>query len=89
MISEEPKSEIPFLLKFYEAGQILGISVGDVKALIRSKQLETVSTSAGPKVLTESVIEYLGRREFRRRWPSKLGKVRFEEEAKGRKRARR
>lgn len=72
-MNEESKPEIPFTLKLGQAGQILGIPIGGVKALIRGKELEPLSDANGPLVVTQSVVEYLGRTQFKRRWPGKLG----------------
>ena len=75
----ENKAEIPFMLKLSEASQILKITMGELKTLIRSKELEVLSDPYGPRIQTQSIIEFLGRAEFKKRWPLKLGEVRFEE----------
>ena len=76
---EEKKSEIPFMLKLNEVSQILSIPIREVRILIRSRELEVLSDAYGPRIQTQSIIEFLGRCEFKRRWPQKLGEVRFEE----------
>ena len=78
-MAEENKAQIPFTLKLTEAGQVLRIPIGGVRALIRSKQLESLSDPAGPRIQTQSIIEFLGRTEFKKRWPRGLGEVKFEE----------
>jgi hypothetical protein len=84
-MNEESKPEIPFTMKLGQAGQVLGIPIGGVKALIRGKELEQLSDANGPLVVTQSVVEYLGRKAFRRRWPFRLGEVKFEEQREGKK----
>ena len=75
---EEKKSEIPFMLKLNEVSQILSIPIREVRILIRSKELEVLSDAYGPRIQTQSIVEYLGRTEFKKRWPRKLGRVKFE-----------
>ena len=68
-----------------QAGQVLGIPIGGVKALIRGKELEQLSDANGPLVVTQSVVEYLGRVQFKRRWPRGLGHVTFDNAKEGKK----
>ena len=75
---EEKKSEIPFMLKLNEVSQILSIPIREVRILIRSRELEVLSDAYGPRIQTQSIVEYLGRTEFKKRWPRKLGRVKFE-----------
>jgi len=77
-VIEEKKSEIPFMLKLNEVSQILSIPIREVRILIRSKELEVLSDAYGPRIQTQSIVEYLGRTEFKKRWPRKLGRVKFE-----------
>ena len=75
---EENETEIPFMLKLSEASQILKITMGELRALIRSKEIEILRDPYGPRIQTQSIVEYLGRTEFKKRWPRKLGRVKFE-----------
>lgn len=77
-MNEERKPEVPFTLKLGQAAEVIGIGVGELKALIRSKKIEILNGSSGPKVPTESVIRYLGRERFKERWPLRLGEIIFD-----------
>jgi hypothetical protein len=76
---DEEKREIPFMLKLTEASQVLRITMGELRVLIRSKELELLNDLCGPRIQTQSIIEFLGRNEFKKRWPRGLGEVKFEE----------
>ena len=78
-MSEETKPEVPFTLKLGEASQVLGIGVGEVRVLIRNEEIEGLNDPYGLRIQTQSIIEFLGRMEFKKRWPRRLGEVRFEE----------
>ncbi len=69
-------------MKLGQVGQVLNIPIGGVRALIRGKELEQLNDANGPLVMTQSVVEYLGRTEFRKRWPRRLGEVKFETKGK-------
>jgi len=85
-MADDTKQEIPFTLKLTQVSQVLRIPIGGVRALIRGKELEQLSDANGPLVMTQSIVDYLGRTEFKRRWPSKLGSVKFEEQKERKKR---
>ncbi len=85
-MGEESRLEIPFMLKLTEVSQILKVTMGELRALIRSKEIEILRDPYGPRIQTQSIIEFLGRTEFKKRWPQKLGEVRFEEERKEKRR---
>ncbi len=71
-------NEIPFMLKLCEASQVLGIPVAEVRVLIRSNEVDSYRDPGGPpRIRTQSIIEFLGRIEFKRRRPSLIGKVTF------------
>ena len=79
-MGEESRLEIPFMLKLTEVSQILKVTMGELRALIRSKEIEILRDPYGPRIQTQSIIEFLGRNEFKKRWPQKMGEVKFEEE---------
>jgi len=77
-------NDVPYLLKISEAAVVLGVSIGTVRALGRSGEIELLRDPAGAKIRTQSLIEYLGRVRFKELWPCKMGKVVFEEKGKSR-----
>ena len=78
-MNEESKPEVPFTLKLGEASQVLGVSVGELRILVRNEEIEGLNDPYGLRIQTQSIIEFLGRMEFKKRWPRRLGEVRFEE----------
>jgi hypothetical protein len=61
--------DIPFFLKQAEVAKILGLSINEVRTLVRSGELRFFESPGGPRVGTESLCLYLGRAELRARWP--------------------
>ncbi len=74
---------IPFSLKLNEVAAVLGVGIGTVRDLVKARELDGLVHPGGSlKVLTQSVIVFLGKLEFKKRWPAGFGKVDFEENGK-------
>ncbi len=62
-------TDIPFYLGPVKAAAILGVSIHDLNILIRSGKIEAFRDPHGMKIETASLINFLGRSEFKKKWP--------------------
>ena len=61
--------DFPFSIKFNLCADLLKISVTNLNSLILKGDLEAIPGRDGKKILVESLIRYLGKREFLRKFP--------------------
>lgn len=61
--------DFPFSIKISLCADLLKIGMPDLNLLIRRGEIEAVSGPNGRKILVESLIRYLGKKQFLKKYP--------------------